>query len=256
MDNYLAAVKLWQKFNIETEADIDLRLDSFRILFAYNSGKIENAEITYHDTREIFENGRVVNFTGTPRAIFEQRNQKLCYDFLKPKLIFREPITIELVKEVHAILTGGTYDETRYIERGERPGEFKKHDYVTGIEEVGSLPEDVEKDMTELIEALGEFAGKDALKLGTYFHVRFEYIHPFADGNGRVGRTLLNYFLMTHGHPPIVIYDEDKREYYAALEQYDREQDFQAMYEFLQKETARTWEKALEREQRHTKWEA
>lgn len=235
MDNYLAAVKLWQKFNIETEADIDLRLDSFRILFAYNSGKIENAEITYHDTREIFENGRVVNFTGTPRAIFEQRNQKLCYDFLKPKLIFREPITIELVKEVHAILTGGTYDETRYIERGERPGEFKKHDYVTGIEEVGSLPEDVEKDMTELIEALGEFAGKDALKLGTYFHVRFEYIHPFADGNGRVGRTLLNYFLMTHGHPPIVIYDEDKREYYAALEQYDREQDFQAMYEFLQK---------------------
>ena len=141
MDNYLAAVKLWQKFNIETEADIDLRLHSFRILFAYNSGKIENAEITYHDTREIFENGRVVNFTGTPRAIFEQRNQKLCYDFLKPKLIFREPITIELVKEVHAILTGGTYDETRYIERGERPGEFKKHDYVTGIEEVGSLPE-------------------------------------------------------------------------------------------------------------------
>lgn len=235
MDNYLAAVKLWQKFNIETEADIDLRLDSFRILFAYNSGKIENAEITYHDTREIFENGRVVNFTGTPRAIFEQRNQKLCYDFLKPKLIFREPITIELVKEVHAILTGGTYDETRYIERGERPGEFKKHDYVTGIEEVGSLPEDVEKDMTELIEALGEFAGKDALKLGTYFHVRFEYIHPFADGNGRVGRTLLNYFLMTHGHPPIVIYDEDKREYYAALEQYDREQDFQAMYEFCKR---------------------
>ena len=49
MDNYLAAVKLWQKFNIETEADIDLRLHSFRILFAYNSGKIENAEIT---TRE------------------------------------------------------------------------------------------------------------------------------------------------------------------------------------------------------------
>lgn len=75
------------------------------------------------------------------------------------------------------------------------------------------------------------------------------------DGNGRVGRTLLNYFLMIYGHPPIVIYDEDKREYYAALEQYDREQDFQAMYRFLQKETARTWEKALERERRRKEQE-
>ncbi len=255
MDEYAQIVRLWQQYAIGTEADIDLRLDSFRILFAYHSGKIENPEISYHDTREIFENGRVVNFTGSPRAIFEQRNQKLCYDFLKPRILAREPITIALIKETHAILTAGTYDENRYIQQGERPGAFKKHDYVTGIEEVGSLPEDVEHDMQELLATLQELAGKDPLKTATYFHVRFEYIHPFADGNGRVGRTLLNYLLMTRDHPPLIVYDEDKRDYYAALEQYDRNEDYQPMYAFLKKETIRTWEKALERDRQRTQRE-
>lgn len=255
MDEYAQIVRLWQQYAIGTEADIDLRLDSFRILFAYHSGKIENPEISYHDTREIFENGRVVNFTGSPRAIFEQRNQKLCYDFLKPRILAREPITIELVKETHAILTAGTYDENRYIQQGERPGAFKKHDYVTGIEEVGSLPEDVEHDMQELLATLQELAGKDPLKTATYFHVRFEYIHPFADGNGRVGRTLLNYLLMTRDHPPLIVYDEDKRDYYAALEKYDRNEDYQPMYAFLKRETIRTWEKALARNRQRTQRE-
>lgn len=255
MDEYAQIVRLWQQYAIGTEADIDLRLDSFRILFAYHSGKIENPEISYHDTREIFENGRVVNFTGSPRAIFEQRNQKLCYDFLKPRILAREPITIELVKETHAILTAGTYDENRYIQQGERPGAFKKHDYVTGMEEVGSLPEDVEHDMQELLATLQELAGKDPLKTATYFHVRFEYIHPFADGNGRVGRTLLNYLLMTRDHPPLIVYDEDKRDYYAALEEYDRNEDYQPMYAFLKRETIRTWEKALARDRQRTQRE-
>ena len=255
MDEYAQIVRLWQQYAIGTEADIDLRLDSFRILFAYHSGKIENPEISYHDTREIFENGRVVNFTGSPRTIFEQRNQKLFYDFLKPRIIARKPITIASIKETHAILTAGTYDETRYIQQGERPGAFKKHDYVTGIEEVGSLPEDVEHDMQELLATLQELAGKDPLKTATYFHVRFEYIHPFADGNGRVGRTLLNYLLMTRDHPPLIVYDEDKRDYYAALEQYDRNEDYQPMYAFLKKETIRTWEKALERDRQRTQRE-
>lgn len=255
MDEYAQIVRLWQQYAIGTEADIDLRLDSFRILFAYHSGKIENPEISYHDTREIFENGRVVNFTGSPRTIFEQRNQKLCYDFLKPRIIARKPITIALIKETHAILTAGTYDENRYIQQGERPGAFKKHDYVTGMEEVGSLPENVEHDMQELLATLQELAGKDPLKTATYFHVRFEYIHPFADGNGRVGRTLLNYLLMTRDHPPLIVYDEDKRDYYAALEEYDRNEDYQPMYAFLKRETIRTWEKALARDRQRTQRE-
>jgi len=250
MSKYDNAVKLWHGWRVETEADIDLRLDNFRILFAYNSGKIENEAVTYNDTREIFENGRVLNYSGIPRTIFELSNQKICYNFLKPKLAAKEPITIALIKETHSVLTGGTYDERRFVERGERPGEFKKHDYVTGPDEVGSLPEDAEGDLTELIEEIAEYEQKDLLKTAAYFHARFEYIHPFADGNGRVGRTLLNYYLMIHGHPPVIIYDDDKRAYYDALSRYDKDEDLEPMRLFLERQTERTWEKTLERERR------
>ena len=64
MSRYDAVMKMWQDWNIRSVDDLALRLDNFRILFAYNSGKIENAEINYHDTREIFENGKVVGYTG------------------------------------------------------------------------------------------------------------------------------------------------------------------------------------------------
>ncbi len=107
MELYNKAVELWQSYKIASAADLDKYLDSFRILFAFHSGKIENEEITYHDTREIFENGRVVDYTGSPRVLFEQQNQKLCYELLKEKIVKKEPLSIELVKEIHKVLTSG-----------------------------------------------------------------------------------------------------------------------------------------------------
>lgn len=252
MGRYEDAVELWRTYDVKTEADIDRHLDNFRILFAYNSGKIENENITFSDTREIFENGRILNYSGSPRTLFELSNQRICYAFLKPRIAAKEPMTIALIKETHGVLTAGTYDERRFAERGERPGAFKKHDYVIGIGEVGSSPEDVETDLAELLDELENYKDKNLLKVASYFHARFEYIHPFADGNGRVGRALLNYFLLTENHPPIIIHDEDKRMYYDALARYDEAEDLEPMYLFLKQQTERTWEKALERARQRT----
>ena len=135
MSRYDAVVKMWQDWNIRSADDLSLRLDNFRILFAYNSGKIENAEINYHDTREIFENGKVVGYTGSTRTLFEQQNQKVCYDLLQDKIVAKEPLSVELICTIHRALTEGTYDERRYIVNGERPGEFKKHDFLTALRE-------------------------------------------------------------------------------------------------------------------------
>ena len=250
MDKYGDIVKMWQGWDVQTEADIDLRLHNFRILFAYNSGKIENEVITYHDSREIFENGRVLNFTGDPRTIFELSNQKMCYEYLKPKLAAKEPLSLAIIKETHGALTGGTYDERRFVERGERPGEFKKHDYITGLAEAGSPHKDVENDLTELLAELAECGGADIITAAAYFHARFEYIHPFADGNGRAGRALLNYFFIINNHPPVIIYNEDKADYYDALAAYDASEDLRPMTDFMRRQIVRTWDRTLEIEQR------
>lgn len=247
MSQYEKILSMWKSFNITTPEDVDKYLSNFRILFAYNSGKIENSAISYHDTREIFENGKITGYTGDIRALFEQQNQKLCYENLKFKIAEKQPLTIDLIKEIHLTLTSGTYDERRFIVNGERPGELKKHDYVTGMNEVGAAPEDVETELQELLDELNENSSADILKLATYFHTRFEYIHPFADGNGRVGRTLMNYYLMINNHPPLIVYDEDKNKYYDALEKYDTAEELTPMYTFLKSQVEKTWNKTLER---------
>jgi Fic family protein len=246
LELYDKVVELWRSYRISMPSDIDRYLDSFRVLFAYHSGKIENDEITYHDTREIFENGKVVNYTGSTRAVFEQQNQKLCYEYLKELITKRQTLDTELVREVHRILTSGTYDERRFLANEERPGAYKKHDYVIGVHEIGSAAKNVESDMLDLISEVADYTGDDVLKAAAYFHAMFEFIHPFADGNGRVGRTMMNYFLMTHDHPPLIIFEEDKRAYYACLQKFDETEELEEFYAFLKYETEKTWQKTLQ----------
>lgn len=237
--NYNEIVEKWQNNVVSNKEELMAKMQNFRIIFAYNSNRIENPETTYHDTREIFENGKVVNFTGDIRTIFEIQNQKECFDFLVNKILNKEPITKELILQTHEKLMKGCYDETRYL-KGERPGSFKKHEYVIG-DDVGELPENVENEIDFLCNELKENEGKDPLKIATYLHLNFEQIHPFADGNGRLGRTLLNYYLMIHDYPPTIIYNEDKDVYYMALEVFDRTGQINGFEKFLQEQTEKTW---------------
>ena len=249
--SYTEVIKYWKSLNIKNDEDLRLALDSYCILFAYNSGAIENDKITYHDTREIFKNGQILNYTGELRTLFEISNQKTCYEYLLPKIIRKEPITETLIKKVHELLTNGTYDERRYNINKERPGEYKKHDYITGMNEVGSSVQKVKEDIEHLINEIttSEKNKNDENILITvaFLHNVLEEIHPFADGNGRVGRTLMNYYLMTHGLPPIIIYNEDKKYYYAALEKFDEKDDLFSTIEFFKYEMEKTWEKTLDR---------
>jgi len=249
MSTYKEIVTMWEGFDVKSQTDLEQRLDHFKVLFAYHSGKIENDEINYHDTREVFEHGRVSRYQGNPRTLFEQQNQKVCYEFLLPHFEARTPLTINFIKEIHRVLTEGTYDEQRYIKNDERPGQFKIADYVTGFHEVGTPPEYVVEDLENLLAEINEVEEKitatNVLKIGTYFHARFEAIHPFADGNGRCGRTLLNYFLMIHNHPPFIVFEEDRRGYYAGLQKYDEVENLDALQMFFIQQVEKTWQKQL-----------
>ncbi|MBS1420078.1 MAG: Fic family protein [Oscillospiraceae bacterium] len=246
MDNYEKAVKLWQNREISSDAKLAESMNGHSIAFAYNSGKIENDKITYHDTREIFEHDGVTSYTGDLRTLFEIRNAKDANELFLSAFGEKLPLDEHLVKEFQKRLTLNTYDTRRY-QLGERPGEYKKHDYVTGKVEVGAAPEDVAEEMAELLDEIQDIDSSKALAAAAYFHVKFENIHPFADGNGRTGRLAMNYFLVIHNHPPIVIHEEDRKDYYAALEAWDTEQQLDPMLDFLRSQTAKTWEKQIER---------
>ena len=118
---------------------------------------------------------------------------------------------------------------------------------MTGVQEVGALPEDVPEELGELVKELEGIQPGQALTAAAYFHAKFENIHPFADGNGRTGRLLMNYLLLLLDHPPIIIHEEDKRAYYDALERFDSAQELDALVDFLKAQTVKTWQTRFER---------
>ncbi len=255
MTNYEKAIALWQRRKIKTDAELAEALNGHSIAFAYHSGKIENEQITYNDTREIFEHDGVTSYTGDLRTLFEIRNAKDANELLLSAFNARRPLDETLVKEFQFRLTQNTYD-TRRWQLCERPGEYKKHDYVTGKAEIGASPEDVQEEVSELLSELTDLPAEKVLTAAAYFHAKFENIHPFADGNGRTGRLVMNYLLLLNDHPPIIIHEEDRKGYYAALEAWDERQELDPLIRYLQEQTAKTWEKQVERAERRNDGQA
>lgn len=243
---YESILDFWKKQNIKNANELASVLSSYSVNFAYNSGKIENDEITYHDTREVFDKDGVTSYTGSTKTLFEIQNSKAAYERMLSAFDYKQIVDEDFLKEIQMILTNGTYDERRY-QIGERPGEYKHHDYVTGKNEVGASVEDVQEEVCELLDELKDIDNKNALVAAAYFHAKFENIHPFSDGNGRVGRLLMNYILLVHNHPPIIIHEEDRKDYYNALEKFDEELELNSLIDFLKSQLVKTWEKQLDK---------
>ena len=246
MEPYEKALALWRNKHIKTDAELAEALNVTSVSFAYHSGNLENDRITYNDTREIFDHDGVTSYTGDLRTLFEIRNAKDAYELFLKSFRDRCPLDESLVKEFQKQLTLNTYD-TRRCQLGERPGEYKHHDNVTGKNEIGAVPEDVADEMRELLDELKDIRPDQLLRAAAYYHVKFENIHPFADGNGRTGRLTMNYFLVMNNHPPITIHQEDRKDYYAALEAWDEQQELAPMESFLKEQTVKTWAKQIER---------
>lgn len=245
MTNYEKAVALWKRKNITNDAELAEALNGHSIAFAYHSGKIENDNITYNDTREIFDHDGVTSYTGDLKTLFEIRNAKEANELLLTAFNSKRPVDETLIKEFQYKLTQNTYD-TRRWQLGERPGEYKHHDFITGKNEIGAPPEDVAEELSELVSEMNEATENNALTAAAYFHAKFENIHPFADGNGRTGRIVMNYILLLNNHPPVIVFEEDRKAYYTALEAWDERQELDPLIAFLKDQTAKTWQKQIE----------
>jgi len=193
-----------------------------QILMTYNSNHIEGSRLTVDQTRYIFEtntigteNNQAVNVDD----VIEAQNHFRCIDYAI-KMAF-EPITDILVKDIHKILKTGTSDSKL---EWFNVGEYKKRPNTVGGLET-SKPENVSKDMANLIgtyENKQKFEFEDILE----FHFNFEIIHPFQDGNGRVGRIIAFKECLRHGLVPFTIDESIKLFYYRGLKEWKNQRGF------------------------------
>ena len=186
-----------------------------QIDLTYNSNHIEGSRLTHDQTRYIFETN-TIGFEGeTVKVddIVETTNHFRCIDMIIDKA--EERLTEGFIKELHRILKSGTSDS---LKSWFAVGDYKKiPNEVGGIETVS--PENTKH---EIVRLLKEY---NAIKKKTFddildFHQRFESIHPFQDGNGRVGRLIMFKECLANGIVPFIITDELKMFYYRGLQQW------------------------------------
>lgn len=187
-----------------------------QIDLTYNSNHIEGSRLTHDQTRYIFETNTIGIEGESVRVddIIETTNHFRCIDLIIDRA--EEKLTESLIKELHQILKSSTSDS--------RKDWFTVGDYKRLPNEVGgnktTAPEDVHREMKALLKEYNSKKRKsfeDIIDL----HQRFELIHPFQDGNGRVGRLVMFKECLANGHVPFIITDELKMFYYCGLREWN-----------------------------------
>ena len=187
-----------------------------QIDLTYNSNHIEGSRLSKEQTRYIYETNTigVTDETLSVDDIIETTNHFRCIDFVIEHA--EEPLTEEMIKRLHALLKAGTSD-------ADRPwfavGEYKRLPNEVGGKETAA-PEDVPAAMRALLQ---EYTGKRQVSLEEIldFHYRMEMIHPFQDGNGRVGRLIIFKECLAHHIVPFIITEELKMYYYQGLDRWE-----------------------------------
>ena len=187
-----------------------------QIKFAYNTNHIEGSKLTEDQTRYIYETNTIL-FEGETIAsvddILETANHFKLVDYMLD--IADKDLTEDMIKEFHKILKEGTMDSRK---DWFNVGEYKKLANEAGTVKT-STPKQTPKDMEKLMEwynSLTKVTIKDIIE----FHARFEKIHPFQDGNGRVGRIIAFKECLKNNIVPFIILDKDKLFYYRGLKEY------------------------------------
>ena len=196
-----------------------------QINFSYNSNKIEGSRLTEEQTEAIFDTSSYI-----PKSdnliklddLIESKNHFKLFDYIIDNI--DKKLTKEMLIEMKKKIKKGTSDEDnpRY-----NIGGFKIVPNIIGLVNVinTSSPEDVEKDLDKLLD---EYNKKEKILLEDIidFHVRFETIHPFSDGNGRVGRIIMFKECLKNNIMPFIILDKHKEYYMRGLKQYNQDPKF------------------------------
>lgn len=198
-----------------TQGELQRLREEFLIEYTYNSNAIEGNTLTLQETALVLEG---VTIDKKPlkdhlEAVGHRDAFLYVQDLVKDKVPFSESI----IKQIHTLVL---------MDRPEDRGVYRRIPVrIMGAYHVPSDPILVPEQMENLI---AEFAGNKKLhpiERAALFHLKFEGIHPFVDGNGRTGRLILNLMLMQLGYPPINVKYSDRKRYYEAFDSYYRDND-------------------------------
>ena len=188
-----------------------------QIKLCYNSNRIEGSKLTEDQTRYIFETNTInaaPDDTVNVDDIIETVNHFACFDYMLDSA--EKELSHDIIKEFHRILKSGTSDS--------RKGWFRIGDYKSRPNMVGGIETCPPAKVKNAMDALLDTYNKKNIDFNAIvdFHYQFEKIHPFQDGNGRVGRIIIFKECLKNGITPFIIEDEYKLFYYRGLKEFEK----------------------------------
>lgn len=190
----------------------------------YNSNAIENSTLTLKETERILFEQEVMREVSV-RELFEAKNLARVVEYLDTKPDIE--LTIENILLLHRMLLGGINDSIAGRLR-------KENEYVRVGSHIAPAPEHLQQLLDNLLTEYHSSHDQYFLENIAHFHAEFERIHPFCDGNGRIGRVLVNMQLAKAGYPPIIIRNKGKTsDYYPLFQKYQETNEYDGMVDLF-----------------------
>lgn len=190
----------------------------------YNSNAIENSTLTLKETEKILLEMEVSRDVSV-QEVYEAKNLSRVINYIRDKSKEKE-IDKELILLLHQMLIGGINDEFA--------GRFRKiGEYVRVGTHIAPAPEKVVSMIEDILNYYSNSLDEYFLEKIAKFHLDFETIHPFCDGNGRIGRVITNYQFLRLGLPMIIIRDKEKAKYYKSFGDYRYQENSKTMEKVL-----------------------
>ena len=202
----------------------------------YNSNAIENSTLSLDETEKILLQVDLDRFI-TERELFEAKNLARIVSYINTKAKQQE-LDVEIILLLHKMLISNIRDEIA--------GRFRQeNEWVKVANHIACDPLQIMDKLDEMFIAYYSTPTENIIKRIALFHLTFGYIHPFVDGNGRIGRILNNYLLIREGYVPINIKFIDRADYYDAFQAFDENKKTTIMEEIVGKAITNSYHKRL-----------